>query len=81
MSKNIEHIKHIQNTLWAMYKEFLENHSVSDYNTKAKQLVDYYFDNKEMLTFCQNLIITWAPVINALAEEYRGESNDNGNDE
>lgn len=81
MSKNIENIKDIQNTLWAMYKDFMETHSVSDYNTKAKQLVDKYSENKEMLTFCQNLIITWAPVINALAEEYRGELGNNGNDE
>ena len=66
-------IKYIQNTLWGIYKEFLIDHSVREYTRKASELVHKYDGNKEMLLFCQNLIICWTPVINRMAEVYRKE--------
>lgn len=64
-------IKYIQNTLWSIYKEFLQHHSVREYSRKASELVHKFDGNKEMLLFCQNLIISWTPIINKLAEQYR----------
>lgn len=64
-------IKCIQNTLWIIYKEFEEKHDVKRYTDQATALCNLYKDNPMMLNFCQNLIVSWAPVINALAEQYR----------
>lgn len=66
-------IAHIQNTLWAMYKDFLSNHDMDAYNQKMRDLAKEYYDkgDKLLLSFCQYLIFSWAPVINEFAEEFR----------
>jgi len=66
-------ITHIQNTVWAMYKDFLEDHDMKAYNRKTGELAKEYRDkgNSCLLTFCQWTLITWAPVINGLAECFR----------
>lgn len=64
-------IKYIQNTIWAMYKAFSETHNMLEYNNQALELCRKYKNNEKMLSFCQNLIITWAPVINDMMEEYK----------
>ena len=74
MQEKTEDIKHIQNTLWSIYKDFLSDHDVRKYTQKASGLVHEYDGNKEMLLFCQNLVITWTPIINTFAEEFRNES-------
>lgn len=66
-------IKYIWNTLWIMYKEFLVDFNVREYTRKATELVHKFDGNKEKLLFCQNLVITWTPEINRLAEEHRKE--------
>lgn len=71
MEEKIENVKYIQNTLWKIYKEFLDDRNVKEYTRKASELVHLYDGNKEMLLFCQNLIITWTPIINSLAEDFR----------
>lgn len=65
-----EDIKHIQNALWAMYKEFLADHSVREWTLKGEALVHEYA-GKKIRSFCENQLITWTPVINGLAEEFR----------
>ncbi len=68
-----DHIKYIQNTVWKMYKDFLADHDMREYNRKMGELAKEY-QNKgdgQLLSFCQNILISWAPVINALAEEFR----------
>ena len=64
-------IKYIQNTLWAMYKVFSENHNMAEYNKQAQELCRKYRNDAKMLPFCQNLIITWAPIINGMMEAYK----------
>lgn len=66
-------IKHIQNTVWAMYKAFLSDHDMAAYNRKAGELSKEYYDkgDTQLLSFCQNILISWCPVINGFAEEFR----------
>lgn len=66
-------IAHIQNTIWAMYKDFLSDHDMAAYNRKMGELTKEYYDkgDKQLLSFCQNILISWCPVINGFAEEFR----------
>ena len=64
-------IKYIQNTVWAMYKAFSDNHNMLEYNNQALELCRKYKNDEQMLSFCQSLIITWAPVINGMMEKYK----------
>lgn len=64
-------IKYIQNTLWVMYKDFSVDFNMRKYSEQAADLCKRYKDNPLMLNFCQNLVITWTPVINTMAEEHR----------
>lgn len=76
MHEKIEDIKNIQNTLWRIYKEFLEDHKVKAYTDKAAALVHEYDGKKDMMLFAQTLILSWVPVINSLAADFRGEGGD-----
>ena len=38
----------------------------AEYNKNVKELVGKYKEDKFLFPFCQNLAITWAPVINKL---------------
>lgn len=71
-----EDIKTIQNTLWAMYKAYSATFDMREYNISASALVTKYKENPAMLNFCQNLIISWAPVINVIGEKHRKETQD-----
>lgn len=64
-------IKYIYNTLAVMYKEYLSTHDMANYNRQATELRKKYLGKPILDNFCMNLIISWAPVINQLAEEYR----------
>ena len=66
-------IKHIQNELWAMYRQFVTDFNVKKYTNQATNLCRKYKDNKILLNFCQNLVVTWTPIINHLAEIHRNE--------
>lgn len=66
-------ITHIQNTIWAAYKDFLSDHDMAACNHKMQDLArEYVFKGDEqLLTFVQWLLITWSPIINGFAEEFR----------
>lgn len=66
-------IKHIQNTIWAMYKDFLSNHDMKKWNDRMGNLTKKYEDkgDQHLLSFCQNLLITWCPIISGFAEGFR----------
>ncbi len=66
-------IKYIQNTLWAMYKEFISTHNVKKYTDQATELCKKYKERPELLSFCQNLVVTWTPIINLLAQQHRSQ--------
>ena len=66
-----DEIKYIQNTLWAMYKESEKSGNAKAYTDRAAELCKRYKDRPELLCFCQNLLISWTPIINMLAENCR----------
>ena len=77
-------IKYIQNTVWSMYKVFSSNYNMAEYNNQALEICRKYKKNEItswrhrrcwQISFCQNLIITWAPVINGMMEERKGNAN------
>ena len=59
-------IKNIYNTLAVLYNEFLKDLDIDKYTRKASELCKKYQGNDLMLNFCQNLIISWTPVINQI---------------
>lgn len=69
-----DEIKYIQNTLWAMYKEVEKTGNAKTYTDQASELCKKYKEHPELLTFCQNLVVTWTPIINLLAEQHRNAS-------
>ena len=73
MQEKIEDIKHIQNTIWAMYKGYLADHDMRKYNQSAQKLAKEYLakGDNQLLNYCQNLLISWCPIINGFAEEFR----------
>ncbi len=75
MQEKLEDIKNIQNTLWRIYKEFLEDHKVKDYTDKAAALVHEYNGKKNMMLFAQTLVLSWVPIINGLAEDFKNNRN------
>ena len=63
----MEHdIKYIQNYIWDMYKDFNKELNVTDYENRAKALCEKYKDNQLLLNFCQNMFVSWTPVINRI---------------
>ena len=61
-----EDIKNIQNRFWKIYKKFTSDKNMREYNKSVKELVMEYRDDEFLFPFCQNLAITWAPIINRL---------------
>lgn len=70
-------IKHIQNTLWASYQSFLEDHDMGGYNRRMERLAKEYCakGDRQLLVFCQWLLIAWCPIINGFAGEFRNGIN------
>lgn len=69
-------VKHIQNALWGIYKEFLKDKKMKEHTGKSAALVHQYSGKKDMMLFAQTLILSWTPVINGLAADFRAESGD-----
>lgn len=61
-----EDIKNIQNGFWKIYKKFISDKNMREYNKSVKELVMEYRGDEFLFPFCQNLAITWAPIINRL---------------
>lgn len=59
-------IKYIYNTLAALYSDFSKDLDIAKYQTKAHELCKKYEHNSLMLNFCQNLIVSWTPVLNEM---------------
>ncbi|MBY0758545.1 hypothetical protein FLB61_05485 [Sellimonas caecigallum] len=70
-----EQIQDIQNSIWKAYKDFSLNHDMNKYNTDVQKIVKKYRSNPLMLNFCQNLIITWIPVINSIRDFKKSEKD------
>lgn len=59
-------IKYIQNYIWDMYKDFDKDLNIIKFQNRAEELCKKYKNNQLLLNFCQNLIISWTPVINQM---------------
>lgn len=66
-------ISHIQNTLWEIYKMFLNNHDMAEYNNRWTELMEKYRNVKdeEFFSFCKCQFIAWEQVIRNFANEFR----------
>lgn len=73
VKEKTERIKHIQNLIWEMYKDFLSDHDMAAYNRKMIKLTKEYCNqgDKQLLSFCQDIFISWCPIINGFSEEFR----------
>ena len=58
----------IQNSVWNLYKDFIRTKDMRQYNVGAQALVKRYESDELLLAFVQNIIISWAPIINKLKE-------------
>ena len=67
-------IMDIQNSVWSVYRAFMKNHQMPEYTEKSAAIVKKYKNDKDMMLFAQTLILSWVPVINGLAEEFRDEN-------
>lgn len=83
MQERDDEIKYIQNYIWKMYKDYLDTHDMPEYNRKMGELVKRYHDKKDKLLmhFCQNLLISWCPVITEYAKEHWDSEKEKENDE
>ena len=67
-------IQNIQNSLWKFYKQFKSDNDMESYNHNIQQLTRSFVDKPIMLSFCQNLIFAWTPVMNKLKENANGRT-------
>ena len=64
-------IMDIQNSAWSVYRAFMKNHQMPEYTKESAAIVEKYKNDKDMMLFAQTLILSWVPVINGLAEDFR----------
>ena len=66
-------ITHIQNTIWEIYKTFLSNRDMDEYNHKWTELMEQYRnrEDEEFFSFCKCQFITWEPIIRMFGAEFR----------
>lgn len=70
-------IAHIQNTIWEIYKTFLNNHDMAEYNNRWTELMMQYRNraDEELFSFCKCQFITWEPIIRMFGAEFRNASD------
>lgn len=73
-------IQYIQNELWRLYKAFVSGGSMKEYNRGVQRLSGRYKGDEILLNFCQNLIISWAPIMNELSVNRRKKRNGQENE-
>lgn len=66
-------ITHIQNAVWDIYKSFLNNHDMAEYNNRWAKLMEEYqnWADEEFFSFCKCQFISWEQVIREFAREFR----------
>ena len=63
-----EKIKDIQNRFWKAYTDFKQTKDMGKYNRDIQEICKIYKWDEPLLSFCQNLAITWAPIIDGMKE-------------
>lgn len=78
MQEKLNDIKYIQNTVVIIFKNYLPNRDMAEYNQKSAELVQKYRakGDKLLLEFCRDELMAYAKVVNAFADECRKESSD-----
>lgn len=73
IDKTHKEITHIQNTIWAIYKSFLEDHDIKEYDRKMAELMEEYRIKKDeaLFSFCKCQFISWEHMIRGFAEMFR----------
>lgn len=61
------------NTAWKNYKDYRRSGDMRQYTKQMSALVEKYKGDSLLLQFAENMAITYAPIINAMAEEKRNE--------
>lgn len=61
-----ENIKFIQNSIWNIYKQFLDDKKVDDFTKKCSAMVDKFIAGSLEHSFCQNLVLTYTPIVNQI---------------
>ena len=64
-------VSDIQNSAWAIYKAFMKGRDMRECTEKYAGLARRYDYDKDMKLFAQTLILSWVPVINSLADDFR----------
>lgn len=64
-------VSDIQNSAWSIYKAFMKSRDMRECTEKYAGLARRYGDDKDMKLFAQTLILSWVPVINSLADDFR----------
>lgn len=68
-----EKIQDVMNTAWKNYKDYRRSGDMRQYTKQMSVLVEKYKGDSLLLQFAENMAITYAPIINAMAEEKRNE--------
>lgn len=68
-----EKVADIQNTIWGIYKEFLNGHDMDKYNSGWVELLNKYRNKEDeaFFSFCRCQFISWEQIIRLFAEEFR----------
>lgn len=66
-------IAHIQNTIWEIYKTFLNNHDITEYEHKWAELLKTYqnINDEEFFSFCKCLYVSWEQQARNFARIFR----------
>lgn len=70
-----EELRDIQNGFWKAYKEYASSGDMRKYNKDLKAILERHRTDMEMLEFCQNLAVTWTPVICRVQRLLRDSEN------
>ena len=66
-------IAHIQNTIWEIYKTFLKNHDIAEYDRGWTDLLKTYqnIEDEDFFSFCKCLYVSWEQQTRIFAKIFR----------
>lgn len=73
-----EKITDIQNSFWAAYKEFMKTGNMREYNHSLAVIMERYAEDPPMREFCEDLVWSWAKIINRLKQQMLQKEENNG---
>lgn len=61
-----EKIRDIQNAFWKAYKDYANTFDKCKYENDVIKIENKYRENTLLFSFCQNMAVSWVPIINSL---------------